>query len=696
MGRAIIRTRDIDARSLVTPKTAIAGSGRRCFGAPILEGLVMPRSKFIQKIKNVFIGKSRDLSDQNLFHKVSLIALFAWVGLGADGLSSSCYGPQEAFTALNGHNALSIFVGLASALTVVVLCTSYSQIIELFPTGGGGYIVASKLLSPASGVVSGSALMIDYVLTITVSVASGADALFSLLPAWQPWKFWFEAGGIAGLTLLNLRGVRESVMMCLPIFLVFLATHAFALVYGIATHLGGLPELVTATAGEVRQTQAQLGTWGLIFLLLRAYSMGAGTYTGIEAVSNGLPILREPRVATGKRTMHYMAVSLAVTVAGLLLTYVLFDVKPEGAKTLNAVLFERMTQGWGGWGFAFVLVTLVSEGALLFIAAQTGFLGGPRVLASMALDRWFPSRFASLSDRLVSQNGVLLMGVAALVVLAATGGAVTLLVILYSINVFITFSLSQGGMVRYWLQHRNEEPGWRKKLLVNGVGFGLTVFILVSLTAVKFHEGGWVTLLVTGVLVGLAFLIKRHYENTGNLLRRLDELVTVADAPVAGESPIPSKPFDPQARTAVILVNGFNGLGLHTLFGVIRLFGTLYRNFVFIQVGVVDAGNFKGASELAHLEDHVKQEANRYVEYMNRRGFHAEAFTARGIDVVEEIVAVAPRVVAKYPNAVFFGGQLVFPQETFFTRWLHNFAVFAVQRQFYYQGYPFLILPIRV
>jgi K+ transporter len=246
------------------------------------------------------------------------------------------------------------------------------------------------------------------------------------------------------------------------------------------------------------------------------------------------------------------------------------------------------------------------------------------------------------------------------------------------------------------VQHRKEEPAWRKKLLVNGVGFGLTVFILVSLTVVKFHEGGWVTLLVTGVLVGLAFLIKRHYENTRNLLRRLDELVAVADAPVAGESPIPSKPFDPQARTAVILVNGFNGLGLHTLFGVIRLFGTLYRNFVFVQVGVVDAGNFKGASELAHLAGHVKQEANRYVEYMNRRGFHAEAFTARGIDVVEEIAAVAPQVVAKYPNAVFFGGQLVFPQETFLTRWLHNFAVFAVQRQFYYQGYPFLILPIRV
>src|SRR4051812_5635991 len=160
-------------------------------------------------LKTLIIGKSRALTENNLFHKVSLIAVFAWVGLGADGLSSSCYGPEETFKALGSHHHLSLFVALASVVTIVAICASYSQIIALFPSGGGGYLVASKLLSPAAGVVSGSALLIDYVLTITISVASGADALFSLLPAhWAVWKLSFAFAGVAGLTLLNLRGVR--------------------------------------------------------------------------------------------------------------------------------------------------------------------------------------------------------------------------------------------------------------------------------------------------------------------------------------------------------------------------------------------------------------------------------------------------------------------------------------------------------
>src|SRR5690348_4797335 len=169
-------------------------------------------------LKNLFIGRARELSDQKLFHRLSLIALFAWVGLGADGLSSSCYGPEETFKTLGNSPHLSLFVALASVVTILAICASYSQIIELFPSGGGGYLVASKLLSPAAGVVSGCALLIDYVLTVTISVASSGDALFSLLPAhWAVWKLPFAFGGVALLTLLNLRGVRESVMLWVPV-----------------------------------------------------------------------------------------------------------------------------------------------------------------------------------------------------------------------------------------------------------------------------------------------------------------------------------------------------------------------------------------------------------------------------------------------------------------------------------------------
>ena len=176
-----------------------------------------------------------------------------------------------------------------------------------------------------------------------------------------------------------------------------------------------------------------------------------------------------------------------------------------------------MTQGWGDAGRVFVLVTLVSEAALLLVAAQAGFLDGPRVLANMALDRWFPTKFAMFSDRLVTQKGILMMGGAALLTMVLTNGSVKYLVVLYSINVFITFFLSQLGMVRHWWQVRGKEDHWEKKLFINGLGMTLTFFILASVIVLKFNEGGWITLLLTGGLIALALITRRHYRHTYQL-----------------------------------------------------------------------------------------------------------------------------------------------------------------------------------
>jgi amino acid transporter len=646
------------------------------------------------------VGSARSPQDPHVFHNLALIAFFAWVGLGSDGLSSSCYGPPEAFLTLGGHHFLGLFVALASVITIFIVSSSYSQIIELFPTGGGGYLVASKLLSPTVGMISGSALLVDYVLTITLSVASGADALFSFLPVqWYPYRLAFGVAGVLLLIVLNLRGVKESVVPLIPIFLAFVFTHAFVILYALGSHLFRVPELVQNTVADVTATHAELGMLGMIFLILKAYSMGAGTYTGIEAVSNGLPILREPRVQTGKRTMHYMAISLAVMVIGLMVSYLLFRVEPAEGKTLNAVLFGSITAGWGHpWGDGFVWFTLLSEAAILLIAAQTGFLDGPRVLSNMALDRWVPSKFANLSDRLVTQNGILLMGAAAMVLMVLSKGSVGLLVVLYSINVFITFTLSQLGMVRHWWQVKSQAPHWHKKLAINGIGLILTTFILVSVVVLKFHEGGWITLFITGSLMGVGFLIKGHYRNTARLLKRLDALVPAVEAEMSGKGPkAPPPPVpDPSARTAILLVNGFNGLGLHTLLNVIRYFGGSYRNFVFISVGVVDAGAFKGADEVERLREHSRKEVDRYVTYLTQQGYSAQAYIGIGIDVVEEIEKLAPDILKRFPNSVFFGGQIVFPKEPYFSRWLHNYTIFALQRRFYHRGIPVMILPIRV
>jgi amino acid transporter len=650
--------------------------------------------------KNVVFGRALNLSDKSLFHQTSLIALFAWVGLGADGLSSSCYGPEAAFLALKGHTFLSLFVAAATILTIVVICTSYSQIIEAFPTGGGGYLVASKLLSPTAGVVSGCALIGDYVLTIALSVASGTDALFSMLPAnWFAYKTAFAAGGIIFLTLLNLRGVKESVLLWVPVFFLFVLTYTFAIVYGIASHAGELPGIANGVISDVQATSSQIGWWGILVVILRAYSLGAGTYTGIEAVSNGLGALREPRVQTGKRTMVYMSTSLSFVVGGLLLVYLLYHVEHVDGKTLNAVLFERMTATWPATAAKiFVVAALASSAALLFIAAQTGFLGGPRILGNMAVDRWMPTRFAALSDRLVTENGILLMGAAALAMVLCTHATVGVLVVLYSINVFITFTLSQLGMVRHWWLERANMPTWKRKLCVNGVGLLLTSGILISLCVVKFSEGGWVTLFVTGILVAAAFWVKRHYQQTQHQLQRLNELVAAAgiDAAQITSTDAPAAPCNPNARTAVFLVNGFNGLGLHTLLAVVRMFPKVYQNFIFIQVGVVDAGTFKGAAEMENLREHSRREVERYVAYMRQQGFCAEAHFALGTDVVDEAAKLCETVAQRFPQAQFFAGQLVFQDENLLTRWLHNHTVFGLQRRLYQHGWPMLILPIQV
>ncbi|HZF00617.1 MAG TPA: APC family permease [Methylomirabilota bacterium] len=651
-------------------------------------------------VKNVVIGRARNLSDKRLFHNTSLIALLAWVGLGADGLSSSCYGPEAAFNALEGHEFLSLFVAAAVILTITIICASYSQIIELFPSGGGGYLVASKLLTPTTGVVSGCALIGDYVLTIAISVASGTEALFSLLsPGWATTqnKMEFAAAGVIFLSIVNLRGVKESVLLWMPVFFLFVASFTFTIIYGIATHIGEFPAIAHGVAADVNSTTSSLGAWGLLMVILRAYSSGAGTFTGIEAVSNSMASLREPRVQTGKRTMVYMGTSLSFVAAGLLLMYLLYHVVPMEGKTLNAVLVEQMTATWPAWlGKSFVIAALASSAALLFIAAQTGFLGGPRVLANMAVDRWMPTRFANLSDRLVTQNGVLLMGAAALAVVLGTRASMNTLIVLYSINVFITFSLSQLGMVRHWWLDRAKEVKWKRKFFINGVGFLLTTGILISLCTVKFFEGGWATLLVTGILIAAAFGIKHHYGKTQKLLQRLNDLVAASEVDTTNAPPVPATQCDPKERTAVFLVNGFNGLGLHTLLAVVRMFPKVYKNFVFLQVGVLDAGTFKGAAEVDNLREHAQRAVECYADYMRKQGFCAESHIAIGTDIVDEAANLCDEIAKRFPQSQFFAGQLVFKDEGFLTRFLHNHTVFELQRRLYQQGWPMLILPIRV
>ena len=459
-----------------------------------------------------------------------------------------------------------------------------------------------------------------------------------------------------------------------------------------------------STVADFQAASLQLGVLGVIFVLLHAYSMGAGTYTGIEAVSNGMPILREPKVRTAKRTMKYIAFSLMFMVVGLMVAFLLYGVGPQAGKTLNAVFFEAISQHWGNnLGYYFVLLSLVADAALLLVAAQTGFIGGPRVLSNMAVDKWVPTRFASLSDRLVTQKGVLFMGGAALLTLLLSRGSVTFLVVLYSIAVFITFSLSQAGMVRYWWNSRSKIKHWLRKIIVSGIGLMLTFFILASVTILKFYEGGWITILILVVFIFLVLIIKSHYKRAQTLINKLDYLVPIANSKsqecflnICENSERHEEYYDPNAKTALVFVKEFNGLGLKTLSNIFKLFGNSFKNFVFIEIGIIEGGAFKGEAGIKLLDQKVKEDVNDYVKFVNKYGYHGEGVTCLGTDVVDEVFKIAPEVLARYPNSVFFAGQIVFPKDNLFSRVLHNYTVFSLQERLYRKGIPFITVPVRV
>ncbi|MBI2335752.1 MAG: APC family permease [Deltaproteobacteria bacterium] len=645
-----------------------------------------------ERARRFLLGAPRSLADRSLFHRLALIPLLAWVGLGADGLSSSAYGPEEAFRTLREHTYLAVFLALMMIFTVFVISIAYNRIIEVFSHGGGGYLVATKLLGEKVGLVSGCALIVDYVLTITVSIAAAGDALFSFLPIeFHQFKLVVEIFLIIFLTTINIRGVKESVIALTPIFALFLITHTLLILGGIIHHTPEIAETTRTIGVGFKQGFATLGAGGLLALFVHAYSLGGGTYTGIEAVSNGLAIMREPRVETAKRTMMYMAFSLSFMAAGLLFCYLLWNVAPVEGKTLNAVLIGKISSTFGLGNF-FVIMTLITEGALLVVAAQAGFLGGPRILANMAVDSWMPHRFGAFSDRLTTQNGIVMFGVASLLALLYTHGDVRHLVVMYSINVFLTFSLSMLGMF-LWTTRRF----WRRKIRVGRaalflVGFLLCGTILVITVMEKFLYGGWVTLVVTGSLIVVCYLIRHHYRQLPKVLAKL--YAEIGEIPAEPDLNIP--PLDPSKPTAAVLVGGYGELGIHTVLNIFRIFPGHFKNLIFISVGVIDSGGFKGEDAIESLRAQTEENLKKYVELARKIGIPAEYFVGIGTEAVEEGEKLCLEVAKKYPQTTYFAGKIIFQKERWYQRLLHNETALAIQKRLQWDAKTMVIIPARV
>ena len=649
-------------------------------------------------LKTLIVGKAKDALAPEARRHMVLAAFLAWIGLGADGLSSANYGPEEAFIALGAHSHMALYIAGATAITVFLIAMAYNQVIELFPSGGGGYKVATVLIGPHAGLVGGAALIVDYVLTIAISIASGVDALFSLLPLeFQGAKLPVELFVTVVLLVLNLRGVKEPVRLLIPIFLGFVITHVALIVYGVTVHAAAIPALGPSTFAETRSLAGAIGWAAVLSLMLRAYSLGGGTYTGIEAVSNNVNILKEPRVQTGRLTMLYMALSLSFMAGGLLLLYLLWGTHPQPGQTLNAVVFAQILHSVypdaEHLQRVVLLVVLVFAASILFVAANTGFLGGPAVLANMAADRWVPHQFANLSNRLVTQNGIILMGVAALATLVVTGGSVSMLVVLYSINVFITFTLCLLGLCIYWARRHDPTQPRFGRLIHAFAAFVVAGGILGVTIVEKFTEGGWLTLLVTSCVIVLGVVIKRHYSFTARELAKADALFATA---MPNGKRKPDLACDPTQSTAVFLVGRSLGTGMHTLLSLRRLFPNQFKNFVFVSVGEIDSGSFHGEEMLGHLRKDVHATLDHYVAYCQQRGLPATAYAGYGPDVLAELTRLVDQVVSQFPNSVFFASKLIFDRETWFVRQLHNGTALTMQQELHKRGIPMVILPMNV
>jgi len=647
------------------------------------------------KINELIFGAPLDPFGKDTKRHIALVAFLAWIGLGADGLSSSCYGPEEAFLALGQHRHLGLYMAVATAATVFIIAVAYNQVIELFPSGGGGYKVATSLIGPYTGLVSGAALIVDYMLTIAISIASGVDAVFSFLPTGaQELKLGVEIAIAALLILLNLRGMRESIKILLPIFLGFFITHAVLILFGIGLHVNRLPSLLPDTLDQTSHLTQQFGWVFAASLFLRAYSLGGGTYTGIEAVSNNVQSLAEPRVRTGKWTMFYMAASLSFTAGGIILLYLLWDAQPVEGQTLNAVTFRAIIDAAvhdNAFVSVAVVVVLLLEGGLLFVAANTGFLGGPAVLANMAVDSWVPHQYRYLSSRLVTQRGILLMGVAAIGILIVTLGRVSLLVVLYSINVFLTFSLSLLGLCIYWWRSRQLNRNWLLRIALSLLGLTVTAGILIITTVEKFTEGGYLTLLITGIVIGFCILNHAHYAKIKRKLRDADERLP-QEYPVTKNA----LTIDPKEPTAVFVVGSCRSGGIYALDWVRREFPNHFRNFIFMNVRTVDAVSFGGPEALESVRRDADKTLDYLINFCNNRGLAAQSYLSFGTDPIQELTKLSEAIRSEFPHSIFFTSKLILEHDNWYIRQLHSEAALTLLRRLHMRNMPMIVLPMKL
>jgi amino acid transporter len=428
--------------------------------------------------------------------KISGLAVFS-----SDALSSVAYGTEEILLILVTAGTAALTLGLPIMVGIVVLVVivaiSYWQTIHAYPSGGGAYIVAKDNLGTLPGLVAGAALLIDYVLTVAVSTAAGVAAITSALPLLYPWRVTLCVLSVIGVTIANLRGLRESGR------LFTIPTYWFIGSMFLLT-LAGLWRVVSGTVQPLPAEHVTATNALTIFLILRAFSSGCATLTGIEAVSNGIPAFRQPEPRNASITLAWMAGILGGTSIGMAFLAHAYGVIPRETETVVSMLAR------GIFGESLLYFNIQAATALiLFLAVNTSFQDFPRLSSIMAKDGFMPRQMANRGDRLVFSNGILILAAVSIVLLIVFQGSVNALIPLYAVGVFLSFTLSQAGMVRHWLKEEHPAP---HHILLNGLGAVSTGVVLLVIASTKFTHGAWMVIVLIPVIV-LGFVrVHRHYQ----------------------------------------------------------------------------------------------------------------------------------------------------------------------------------------
>ncbi len=482
------------------------------------------RPERLGAVKRVLVGRPR-ASDE--LHDTLLSKTLALPIFSADPLSSVAYATEAAMVVLIGvsavalHAVLPISIAIAAVLAIVVV--SYTQTVRAYETSGGAYVVAKENLGTLPSLVAAAALLVDYVLTVAVSVTAGVLAVTSAAPSLEAHKVGLSLFFVLLLTVVNLRGVRESgIVFALPTY-GFVAVMYLLIATGFVRCLDG----TCPQASVPHPLAAGAGTLGLL-VLLRAFASGASALTGVESISNGVSAFRLPHGRNAAGTLVAMGVMAISLFLGVSYLAVSMHAAPSSSVSVLSEIARATFPASSSTSFLYYGVQAFTF-AVLVLAANTSYQGFPRLAAVLARDRFFPRQFVNLGDRLVYSNGIVVLAALSALLIWAFGANVIALIHLYVIGVFTAFTLSQAGMVRYWL--RKEKPGWRRSAVINGAGAVATGIVALLVVESKFREGAWAVMVAIPVLVGGFYGIRRHYRK---IARRLKAgIAAVAAAPPA-------------------------------------------------------------------------------------------------------------------------------------------------------------------